>query len=81
MEVAKMIVTVLYIIITLGLIAVVMFQKGKEAGLSGTIGGAGADSFYGKNKGRTLNGLLEKLTVVLAVLFIAASIVLAVVFK
>jgi len=81
MEVAKMIVTILYIIITLGLIAAVMFQKGKDAGMSGAIGGTGSDSFYGKNKGRTLNGILEKLTIVLAVLFIVASIVLTVVFK
>ncbi len=81
MEVAKMIVTILYIIITLGLIAAVMFQKGKDAGMSGAIGGTGSDSFYGKNKGRTLNGILEKLTIVLAVLFIVAAIVLTVVFK
>ena len=81
MEVAKMIVTILYIIITLGLIAAVMFQKGKDGGMSGAIGGTGSDSFYDRNKSRTLNGILEKLTIVLAILFIVVSRVLSVVFK
>ena len=50
-------------------------QEGKQAGLSGSIGGI-ADSYWGKNKGRSAEGKLEKLTTVLAVLFIVIALVL-----
>ena len=81
METWKMICTVVHIVIAVLLIAVVLLQSGKDAGLSGTIAGSNSDSFFGKNKGRTLNGILEKWTAILAVLFIILSVVLAVVFK
>ena len=81
METWKMICTVVHIVIAVLLIAVVLLQSGKDAGLSGTIAGSNSDSFIGKNKGRTLNGILEKWTAILAVLFIILSVVLAVVFK
>lgn len=81
METWKMICTVVHIVIAVLLIAVVLMQSGKDAGLSGTIAGSNSDSFFGKNKGRTLNGILEKWTAILAVLFIILSVVLAVVFK
>lgn len=81
METWRMICTIVHIVVSVLLIAVVLFQSGKDAGLSGTIAGGNSDSFFGKNRGRTLNGILEKWTVVLAVLFIALSVVLAVVFK
>ncbi len=69
-------VQILYIIIAIALIVAVLMQSGKEAGLSGSISGGGSESFFGKNKGRTVNAILEKCTTVLAVLFIALSIVL-----
>jgi len=81
LETWKMICTVVHIVIAVLLIAVVLMQSGKDAGLSGTIAGSNSDSFFGKNKGRTLNGILEKWTAILAVLFIILSVVLAVVFK
>ena len=58
------------------LVITVLFQSGKSAGLSGSIGG-GAETFFGKNKARTLDGMLAKLTAVLAVLFIVTSIILS----
>lgn len=76
-----MVCTIVHIVIAVLLIAVVLLQSGKDAGLSGTIAGSNSDSFFGKNKGRTLNGILEKWTAILAVLFIILSVVLAVVFK
>ncbi|MBE7036477.1 MAG: preprotein translocase subunit SecG [Ruminococcaceae bacterium] len=68
-------VQILHIIITIVLVIVVLFQSGKEAGLSGSIAG-GSESFFGKNKGRTIDAILEKWTSVIAILFIATSILL-----
>ncbi len=70
------IITVVHVVLALVLIVVVLMQSGKSAGLSGSVGG-GAETFFGKNKAKTLDGMLEKLTVVLAFLFIVTSLVLA----
>ncbi len=70
------IVTVIHVILSLVLIAVVLLQSGKSAGLSGSIGG-GAETFFGKNKARTIDGLLEKATGIVAILFVVTSIVLS----
>ncbi len=66
---------VLYVIVCIVLIGVVLFQQGKAAGLSGSIAGAG-ESYWGKNKARSMEGGLHKLTVILSVLFIALTMVL-----
>lgn len=68
---------ILYVIVCVILIAVVLFQSGKEAGLTGVVNGA-SDTFFGKNRGRTIDAMLDKWTSVGAVLFIllALSIVL-----
>lgn len=69
------IITILHILIALALIVIVLFQSGKTAGLSGSIAG-GAETFFGKNKGRTIDAMLGKLTSVAAVLFLITSLVL-----
>ena len=74
------IITVVHVVLAIILVAVVLLQSGKSAGLSGSIGG-GAETFFGKNKAKTLDGMLEKLTAVLALLFIITSLVLALVVK
>jgi preprotein translocase subunit SecG len=71
----KVIATVLYVFICLLLIAVVILQSGKSAGLSGAIGG-GAESLFGKKKG--LDEWLAKVTVWVAVCFGAVSLLLVV---
>ncbi len=76
MEVLKGIVTVIYVLFCIALIVVVLMQEGKSAGLSGAINGV-ADTYWGKNKGRSMEGTLEKITKILAALFIILSIVLA----
>jgi len=78
MEIAKNIVMVLHIIICLVLIVVVLMQSGKSAGLSGAIAG-GAETFFGKNKGRTMDALFRKLTILFSVLFLCTSIALSVI--
>ncbi len=74
------IITIVHVILSVILVAVVLLQSGKSAGLSGSIAG-GAETFFGKNKAKTLDGMLEKATAVVAILFIVTSIVLAIVVK
>jgi len=68
-------VQILHIIITILLVLVVLFQSGKQAGLSGSIAG-GSETFFGKNKGRTIDAILEKWTSVVAIAFLITSIAL-----
>ena len=72
--------TIVHVVLAFILIVVVLLQSGKSAGLSGSIGG-GAETFFGKNKANTLDGILEKATAVVAALFIITSIVLAILAK
>ena len=72
--------TIVHVVLSVLLVVVVLFQSGKTAGLSGSIGG-GAETFFGKNKARTLDGILAKLTSIVAVLFIVTSFVLSLILK
>jgi len=56
------------IISSLVIIVVVLMQQSREAGLSGAISGA-ADTFFGKNKGRTIEARLEKFTKYFGIFF------------
>ncbi|MGA8942737.1 MAG: preprotein translocase subunit SecG [Thermoactinomyces sp.] len=61
-------------IISIGLIVVVLMQSGKSAGLSGAIAG-GAEHLMGKAKARGLDALLNRLTTILATLFMVLALV------
>ena len=74
MEILRTVLTVVFIIVCLGLTVLVLMQEGKSAGL-GSIAGV-AETYWGKNKGRSMEGMLIKLTTVLAILFMVLSIVL-----
>ena len=69
------ILTVVYVIFCLFLIAVVLLQSGKSAGLSGAISGA-ADTFLSKNKAKTWDARLAKMTKWVASLFMVLTLVL-----
>ncbi|MCK8828468.1 preprotein translocase subunit SecG [Natroniella acetigena] len=69
-----LILKVLLIIVSIVLIVAVLLQSGKSAGLSGAIDG-GATSMFG-GKGKALDSFLNKLTVVMAVLFMLLSLVI-----
>ena len=71
----KIIVTVIFALIGLALTVIILMQEGKSAGLSGSISGA-AETYWGKNKGRSMEGALVKLTTILGVAFIVLSLVL-----
>ncbi|MBR6628171.1 MAG: preprotein translocase subunit SecG [Lachnospiraceae bacterium] len=66
--------TVIFIIVCIALTVSVLMQEGKSAGL-GSISGA-AESYWGKVKGRSMEGMLAKITRVLAIVFILLAIVL-----
>lgn len=74
MDTLRVIVTALYVVICIALTIVVIMQEGKSAGL-GAISGM-AETYWGKNKGRSIEGKLELLTKILAALFIVISLVL-----
>ena len=67
--------TVVFVLICLAITVVILLQEGKQAGLTGAISGA-ADSYWGKNKGRSMEGALVKSTKFLAILFIVLAAVL-----
>ena len=70
MATLKTVLSVLFIIVSV----IILFQEGKSAGL-GTIAGV-ADTYWGKNKGRSKEGRLVKATVTCVVLFFILSMVL-----
>ena len=74
MEVLRIILTVVFILVSLALTVLVLMQEGKQAGL-GAISGA-AETYWGKNKGRPMEGRLVRITKYLAVAFILLAILL-----
>lgn len=74
----KLVVTIIQVLCGLALIAVVMLQSGKSAGLSGAISGA-ADTFLSKNKAKTLDAKLAKMTKWVAVAFILLTLSLSII--
>ncbi len=69
---------IIQIIISLALILIVLLQQSKSAGMSGAIAG-GAETFFGKNKSRSIDGVLKKLTAVCAVIFLITSVLLTII--
>ena len=67
--------TVVFMIVSCIITVVILLQEGKQAGLTGAISGA-AESYWGKNKGRSMEGALVKSTKFLAILFIVLAVVL-----
>ena len=74
MTVLNTILTVVFIILSIVITVIILMQEGKSAGL-GAIAGA-AETYWGKNKGRSMEGLLVKLTRVAVILFLVLAMVL-----
>lgn len=72
---AAIIISILLFIICIMLTGIVLLQQGKSAGLSGAVSGV-AESYFGKNKARTMEGKFERVTKVLAAIYIILSLVL-----
>ena len=66
--------TIIFILVCIALTVLVLVQQVKDAGL-GAIGGIG-DTYWGKNKSRSMEGKLVKFTTLLAVLFVVIAAIL-----
>ena len=75
MDTLKIIITVLQLLCGLAIIMAVLFQSGKSAGLSGTIGGV-ADTFMAKGKAKTFDAKLAKATKWIGAAFLILTLVL-----
>ncbi len=76
MDILKIVLAVIYVLLCVGLVVAVLFQNSKQQGLSGAIAGT-AETFFGKNKGRTIDAKLKKWTAIGAGVFLVLSLVLA----
>ena len=77
MIVMNLAVTILQVRCSLALVAIVMLQSGKSAGLSGAISGA-ADTFLSKNKAKSVDAKLAKMTKWVAILWVVLTLALCV---
>ncbi len=75
MQAIRLILTLIYVAVCIGLVVIVLMQEGKSAGLTGAINGV-ADTYWGKNKGRSMEGAMNKITKYLALTFIVISVLL-----
>ena len=77
MQVLEIIVTILEVIASIALIAVVLLQSGKEAGLSGAIAGGNQDTYLNKNKSGNLDKMLASATKWIALAWILLTLSLS----
>ena len=80
MEVVKYIVLGIYLIICVALIIAATIQTKDSQGASGTITGSSTNNFYEKNKGRTKEGKIKRITIILGVLFVVFAILLGILY-
>ncbi|MBR6698089.1 MAG: preprotein translocase subunit SecG [Lachnospiraceae bacterium] len=74
MDILRNVLTIVFVLVCIALTLIVLLQESKSEGL-GAINGM-AETYWGKNKGRSMEGTLEKITKVLAVTFIILAAVL-----
>ncbi len=75
MTTVKLVITIIQLILCVGLTAIVLLQSGKRSGLSGAIAGA-ADTYLTKNKAKTMDAKLAKMTKWVAIVFVVLTLVL-----
>ena len=80
MEIAKWILIVIYLIVSLVLVILTLIQSKDDAGLSSTITGSSTNNFFEKNKGRTKEGKQKRWTVILSIIFAVLTIVLGILY-
>lgn len=74
MEALRVVINIIFILVCVALTVLVLMQEGKSAGL-GSISGA-AETYWGRNKGRSMEGMLVKITKILAVFFMLLAVAL-----
>ena len=76
MDILKTILMILFAVDSVAMIIVILMQQGKGQGLGALAGNMTADTYWGKNKGRSKEGNLKKITRVLVIAFLALAILL-----
>jgi len=74
MTIIQIIASIMLLISSVVLIIIVLSQHGRSAYLGGAIAGGAAESFLGKNKGRTLDAKLTKVTKYIAIFFVVLTV-------
>ena len=74
MGILRIVLTVVFVLVSIALVVLVLMQEGKSAGL-GAIAGA-AETYWGKNKGRSMEGTLVRLKTFIAAAFILLAVIL-----
>ena len=80
MQVLKIILIIVDIILALGTILFVMMQRKDDQGMSGAITGGASNNFLDKNKGRTKEGKLKRITIIFGIAFAIVTIALNIVY-
>lgn len=75
-EVINTVASIIQIIVSIVLIVSVLMQSAKKEGISGVVGGA-SETFFGKNKGKTLDAKFALVTTICAIIFLISSLFLS----
>ena len=73
MEALRVVINIIFILVCVALTVLVLMQEGKSAGLGSS---GAAETYWGRNKGRSMEGMLVKITKILAVFFMLLAVVL-----
>ena len=76
MSVIQVILSIIYVILGVAISIVILMQEGKSTGLGSAIGGISTDSYWSKNRGRSMEGALEHFTRYGAIVFMIITIIL-----
>ena len=76
MTIVRIILTIIFIICAIALGIIILMQKGKKAGLTGSIAGGGADTYWSKNKSRSSEGKLDLFTKIGVAVFIVLALLI-----
>ena len=75
LDIIRIVLMCIFILVCICITVIVLMQESKQAGLSGTISGA-ADTYWGKNKGRSMEGKLVMITRILDIAFVVIAAIL-----
>lgn len=76
MEVLRTILTIVFIAVSAALVIVILMQQGKDRGLGAIAGMSSGDTYWSRNKGRSKEGQMIRITRVLAIAFVALAVIL-----
>lgn len=80
MEILKNVIIVIYLIVCVALVILITKQSKEDGGASGTIMGASASNFYEKNKGKTREGMMKRVTIIFAIVFVVITVALGIIY-